>query len=105
MDGKDETAWGIDAGPMRRNQPRKAVFVCEKPVDATKGVKLLISPKMHHGGWNSDDLQTMNIGRFRISYTTMADAKADRLPRAVRDAISMLSKKRMPEQNAAIFSY
>ena len=26
IDGKDETAWGIDAGPGRRNQPRKAVF-------------------------------------------------------------------------------
>ena len=30
IDGKDETAWGIDAGPGRRNQPRKAVFVAEK---------------------------------------------------------------------------
>ena len=26
IDGKDETAWGIDAGPGLRNQPRKAVF-------------------------------------------------------------------------------
>ena len=26
IDGKDETAWGIDVGPGRRNQPRKAVF-------------------------------------------------------------------------------
>ena len=32
IDGKDETAWGIDAGPGRRNQPRKAVFALEKPV-------------------------------------------------------------------------
>lgn len=44
IDGKDDTAWGIDAGPVLRNQPRKAVFICEKPVDATKGLKLLISP-------------------------------------------------------------
>ena len=26
IDGKEETAWGIDAGPGRRNAPRKAVF-------------------------------------------------------------------------------
>ena len=32
IDGKDETAWGIDAGPGRRNVPRVAVFVPEKPV-------------------------------------------------------------------------
>ena len=35
IDGKDETAWGIDAGPGRRNQPRKAVFVPEKPLTFT----------------------------------------------------------------------
>ncbi len=29
IDGKDETAWGIDAGPGLRNQPRKAVFQFE----------------------------------------------------------------------------
>ncbi len=105
IDGKDDTAWGIDAGPVLRNQPRKAVFICEKPVDATKGLKLLISPKMHHGGWNSDDLQTMNLGRFRISCTTAADAKADPLPKAVRDALSLPREKRTAEQNAAMFSY
>ena len=32
IDGKDETAWGIDVGPGRRNQPRKAVFSSQKPV-------------------------------------------------------------------------
>jgi mono/diheme cytochrome c family protein len=105
IDGKDETAWGIDAGPGRRNQPRKAVFSCEKPVDAMKGVKLSIGLKMNHGGWNSDDLQTMNIGRFRISYTTAADAKADPLPKAVRDALSVPREKRTPAQTAAIFRH
>src|SRR5262249_27964306 len=32
IDGKDETAWGIDIGPGRRNRPCKAVFVAEKPI-------------------------------------------------------------------------
>ena len=35
IDGKDETAWGIDAGPGRRNQPRQAVFALENPVALT----------------------------------------------------------------------
>ena len=30
IDGKDETAWGIDIGPGRRNQPRKAVFTARE---------------------------------------------------------------------------
>ena len=33
IDGKDETAWGIDAGPGRRNVEREAVFVAETPVE------------------------------------------------------------------------
>ncbi|HEX4645075.1 MAG TPA: DUF1549 domain-containing protein, partial [Verrucomicrobiae bacterium] len=40
IDGKDDTAWGIDAGPGRRNQPRKAVFLPEKPVAFTNGAIL-----------------------------------------------------------------
>jgi hypothetical protein len=36
IDGKDETAWGIDAGPGLRNQPRKAVFQFEEPVPTRK---------------------------------------------------------------------
>src|SRR5439155_22756706 len=30
IDDKEETAWGTDVGPGRRNQPRKAVFTAEK---------------------------------------------------------------------------
>ena len=69
IDGDDKTAWGINAGPGRRNVPRTAVFVLDKPL--ATATKLTIGLAMKHGGWNSDDLQTMNIGRFRISYTTV----------------------------------
>ena len=37
IDGKNETAWGIDVGPGRRNHPRKAVFVAEKPIAIPDG--------------------------------------------------------------------
>ena len=40
IDGKNETAWGIDVGPGRRNQPRKAVFTAEKPVAFAGGTIL-----------------------------------------------------------------
>jgi mono/diheme cytochrome c family protein len=69
IDGKADTAWGIDAGPGRRNVPRNAVFVLEKPVEVKPDSELTIGLSMKHGGWNSDDLQTMNLGRYRISST------------------------------------
>lgn len=79
IDGKNETAWGIDAGPGRRNVPRNAVFVLEKPVVVSADSELTLGLSMKHGGWNSDDLQTMNLGRYRISSTEAADAEADPL--------------------------
>lgn len=79
IDGKAETAWGIDAGPGRRNVPRNAVFVLEKPVEVTDASELTIGLSMKHGGWNSDDLQTMNLGRYRISASESGEAEADPL--------------------------
>src|SRR5207247_3675242 len=37
IDGDDKTAWGIDAGPGRRNQARKAVFAAAKPTGYRSG--------------------------------------------------------------------
>ncbi|WP_395740497.1 PSD1 and planctomycete cytochrome C domain-containing protein [Prosthecobacter sp.] len=79
IDGKATTAWGINAGPGRRNVPRNAVFVLEKPVELKADSTLTVTLSMKHGGWNSDDLQTMNLGRYRISVTDAPNAEADPL--------------------------
>lgn len=79
IDGDEKTAWGINAGPGRRNVPRNAVFVLEKPSQVKPEDELTVSLSMKHGGWNSDDLQTMNLGRYRVSTTEAADAEADLL--------------------------
>ncbi len=106
LDGDDKTAWGIDAGPGRRNVDRKAVFQCEKPVGADGGSTLLIHLKQNHGGWNSDDLQNNNLGRFRISITTApAPVMADPLPKRVREILSIPREKRNDAEVAEVFSY
>src|SRR5579859_3670449 len=70
IDDKDETAWGIDAGPGRRNQPRQAVFECAHPAGFPGGTILVFHLTQNHGGWNSDDIMNNNLGRFRLSATT-----------------------------------
>ena len=106
IDGKKETAWGIDAGPGRRNQSRKAVFVAEKPVSFPKGAILEFELHQEHGGWNSDDLQTHNLGRFRLSVSSATNAVADPLPAAVRQIVMKTpAEGRSPAQNGAVFSY
>lgn len=104
IDGKDETAWGIDAGPGRRNVPRVAVFVPEKPIELPAGAVLHFNLKQNHGGWNSDDNMNNNLGRFRLSAT--ADAPpAELLPPLVRAALAVPAEKRAPAQAQTVFAH
>ncbi len=105
IDDKNETAWGIDAGPGRRNQPRKAVFRFEKPIAFDSGAELTVSLAQNHGGWNSDDHQNNLLGRFRISLTSQDDVAADPLPDHVRRILSVPVAERSPAQQAEVFSY
>ena len=106
IDGNDKTAWGINVGPGRRNQDRKAVFVAERPAGFTNGTYWRIGLNQNHGGWNSDDHMNNNLGRFRIS-ATKADggAKADPVPKKVREILNLPREKRTPVQIATVFGY
>jgi hypothetical protein len=105
IDGKDETAWGTDVGPGRRNQPCKAVFCGEKPISHPQGTILTFHLTQNHGGWNSDDNQNHNLGRFRLSITTQPGAEADPLPQRVRDVLAIPREQRTPAQEGTVFSY
>lgn len=105
IDSDQLTAWGTDNGPGRRNVPRKAVFVPEKPITSAAGWRLTINLVQMHGGWNSDDNQNNNLGRFRLSATDAADVKADPLPKRVREILSLSPEERTPTQDQAVFSY
>lgn len=105
IDGKEETAWGIDAGPGRRNQARKAVFLADQPISNAGGTILIFRLKQNHGGWNSDDNQNNNLGRMRLSITTTPGATADPLPANVREILAIPAAQRTEAQQAAVFSY
>jgi len=105
IDGKDETAWGIDVGPGLRNQPRKAVFLADKPISNPSGTIFTFYLKQNHGGWNSDDNQNNNLGRFRLSITSALGATADPLPQPVRETLSIPAGQRTSTQLHALFSF
>jgi hypothetical protein len=105
IDGKGETAWGIDPGPGRRNVPRNAVFALEKPLSIPAGAILTFKLVQMHGGWNSDDNQNNNLGRFRFSVTDRPDASADLVPRAVREILAIPRDRRTSAQVSAVFSH
>ncbi|MBS1854594.1 MAG: PSD1 domain-containing protein [Acidobacteria bacterium] len=105
IDGKDETAWGIDSGPGLRNQSRKAVFVLERPLENATGSLLGLYLKMNHGGSNSDDNENNNLGRIRLSVTSARDAAADPLPAQVREILATPSDRRTPAETRVVFGY
>ncbi|MBI1839864.1 MAG: DUF1549 domain-containing protein [Verrucomicrobia bacterium] len=105
IDGKEDTAWGIDAGPGRRNQARKAVFLPDRPIAFESGATLHFRLMQNHGGSNSDDNQNHNLGRFRLSATSATNVEADPLPAGVRDIFKIPRTERSPSQVAAVFSY
>jgi hypothetical protein len=104
-DGNELTAWGIDIGPGRSNVPRKAVFVLEKPLEYPQGARLTFKLAQNHGGWNSDDNQNNNLGRFRFSVTSADNAVADPLPSDVRAILQLPRNERSPEQADRVFSF
>jgi hypothetical protein len=106
IDGKEDTAWGIDIGPGRRNQERKAVFECATNVGFPGGTILAISLEQNHGGWNSDDLMNNNLGRFRISVVTnLPRVSADPVPKRVRDLLGIPIGRLGMEQFETLFGY
>ena len=106
IDGFEMSAWHIDAGTGRRNVPRKAVFQLGEPLVVKEPILLKFNLVMKHGGWNSDDNQSLNLGRYRFSYTHEGNATADPVPAKVREILASIPRdERTREQEAAVFSY
>ena len=104
IDDKEETAWGIDAGPGLRNQSRKAVFTAETSITNPAGTILTFYLSQKHGGF-SIARGTHNLGRIRLSITTAPGAVADPLPKNVRDILPIPRDQRTPSQVETVFRY
>ena len=99
IDGKNETAWGIDTDSGRRNQDRKAVFQLATPIEFPAGAVIKVSLVQNHGGWNSDDHQNNLLGRFRVSVTQApTPVVADPLPKRLRDALNVARDERATDR-------
>jgi mono/diheme cytochrome c family protein len=105
IDGKEETAWGVDRGPGRRNQESKAVLQLENLSWPPGGAELKITLKFRHGGADIHGSQSNFLGRVRFSVTSAPNPTADPLPHAVREALHVPREERTASQEAAIFSY
>lgn len=96
IDGRSETAWTTDIDPFRRNKAHTAIFVLAKPLEVPLGSLIAFRPAQQHGGWNSDDNQNNNLGRFRFSVTD-ADAVPSRIVPEDEDALFAQWRESVPE--------
>jgi hypothetical protein len=104
-DGNELTAWGINIGGGRSNVNRKAVFTLDKPIESKSGLRLTFKLAQKHGGWNSDDNQNNNLGRFRFAVTGAEKAKADPVPAEVRTILEIPAAQRTADQVDRVFNY
>ena len=69
IDGDAKTAWTSDPSPGRQNRSERLLITFKEPIETVHGQprRFKIGLEQRHGGGNSDDNQTLNLGRFRIS--------------------------------------
>ena len=104
-DAKNETAWGVDAGPGRRNTSREAIFFTDKPIEIAGAAVLTFHIKQDHGGWNSDDNQNHNLGRFRLSVAKGVSEQATPLPQSIRAILAIVPENRTDADRGVLFSF
>ncbi len=105
-DGNNDTAWGIDIGGGRSNVPRNAVFALEQPLENAAGFRVVFKLVQMHGGWNSDDNQNNNLGRFRLSITDAPQPVADSIYGPVRQiADKPAAERTIAEKSLAFFPW
>ena len=104
IDGKPETAWGIDMSPGLRNQPHNAVFTLETPLENAAAAEFTITLEQSHSA-QADSPYNTNLGRFRLSVTDDATATADPVPPAVRTILAIPAPQRTAPQTRTIFRY
>lgn len=105
IDGDALTAWSIETSPGRGNVPHNAVFVLQQPLESEGGFRITFKLQQNHGGWNSDDNQNNNLGRFRFAVTSAEQAVADPIPAAVRHILTVPAQQRSESQRRELFSY
>ena len=105
LDGDEKTAWTNETFPDANNDPQVLTFELAEPweSDGTAHLKYMLNQK--HGGFNSDDNQTYNLGRIRLSVSSTLPNALDQLPPLVREALETAPEKRNSEQQRRLFAH
>jgi len=105
LDGNQKTAWTNERDAARNNDPAVLTFELPEPFQGGGTTHFNFTLGQNHGGFNSDDTQTYNLGRVRVSVAATLPNAPDNLPPLVREALETPAGKRTSEQSARLFAH
>ena len=107
IDGDAKTAWTNEVDSPQSNIPQSAWFEFADPIDvpADQTATLIVNLAQRHGGWNSDDNQTFNLGRFRVSVTGDNIPSTNPLPIAVSTVLDKPQTQWTESDWSVVFSH
>lgn len=105
LDGDPKTAWTNERDPARNNDPAVLTFELEEPLVSDAKTYIQYTLSQNHGGYNSDDNMTYNLGRVRLSVSSSLPNALDQLPPLVLAALETPADKRSAEQEARLFAH
>jgi hypothetical protein len=105
LDGDPKTAWTNERDPARNHDPAVLTFELAEPFKSGGTAHFRYGLVQNHGGFNSDDSQTYNLGRIRLSVAATLPNALDQLPPLVREALEAPAANRTPDQAARLFAH
>jgi hypothetical protein len=107
IDGDETTAWTNEVDTPQSNVDQIAWFEFDRPIEIPEGqhATVIVHLAQRHGGWNSDDNQTFNIGRFKVSLTGDPIPHFDPLPAAVATVVQRSPKHWSETEAGIVFSH
>ena len=105
LDGNGKTAWTNETDAAHNNDPAVLTFELAESFKTDGTANLSFNLTQDHGGYNSDDNQTYNLGRIRLSVAATLPNALDQLPPLVREALETASEKRTPDQQRRLFAH
>ncbi|MFK7852340.1 MAG: PSD1 and planctomycete cytochrome C domain-containing protein [Akkermansiaceae bacterium] len=105
LDGDNKTAWTNERDPARNHDPAVFTVELEQPFESDGTAYFKYSLVQRHGGFNSDDNQTFNLGRIRLSVSSTLPNALDQLPPLVLAALETPADQRSAEQSARLFAH
>ena len=105
LDGDEKTAWTNERDPSRNNEPAVLTFDLTEPFRSGGTMHFKFDLVQRHGGFNSDDNQTFNLGRIRLAVAATLPNALDQLPPRVREALEAAPANRTSDQSARLFAH